>query len=788
MNNTNSNSTSFQREGGGSSADVKRILYHAWRYWYVVVGCVMVSIFVAFLVNRYSTRVYSIKGSIILKESEEVSGAELLYNNPLVKFYRNYQNELYIITSNPLIERTVAELGLEKTLYKIGKLKKSEIYRKPFEVEIVRNVGDVPFDFYLHFESSEGDKFSISYEKDEKSVDQIVGFGEIVDLDGIHVRVSKVGASKVESDFTGEYQFVYRRNFDVAQDYISRLKTEWAEEGSGVIILSITGSNTEKEEDFLRALISNYQAIDLERKNVAASNAIHFINEQLRVITDSLNEAERQLALFKNQNIVTDLNSEAIRLYQKMEGLEVQTTDLLIRDRYYNHLKEYITSKVADMDQAILPSSVGINDPILSELVSKMIEIQTELKLYDSKLRHPLVSTKLRQMDELRNDILESVKNQRSIDRIKLDFLKQGITEIEKQLRALPQAERQLVNIKRNYALSESIYTFLLQKRAEAGITKASNTTDVVVVNPPKAIDVISPNLLRNYALSIMLGVILPFGFFAGREIFNTKVQSREDVEKLTAIPFIGGIGHKRDRHYLEVLQRPKSAISESFRALRSNLYFFLNGKEKGVFLITSSISGEGKTFTSINLASVFALSGKQVLIVGADMRRPKIFSDFELSNDTGLSSYLAGISPFSDVIQKTQFENLHLVSGGPVPPNPSELILTSAMDEFLETAKKKYDFIFIDSPPLALVTDAFALASKVDHTLFIVRQNYTQKSFLAAIDDFYVNRRITSVSIVLNDIYKSGPGYGYGYNYGYDYGYGYGYGRKKLNGGYYEE
>lgn len=246
----------------------------------------------------------------------------------------------------------------------------------------------------------------------------------------------------------------------------------------------------------------------------------------------------------------------------------------------------------------------------------------------------------------------------------------------------------------------------------------------------------------------------------------------------------------------LEVFTRPKSSISESFRALRSNLNYFLGGQDKGVFLVTSSVSGEGKTFTSINLAAVFALSGKRTLIVGADMRKPRLYSDFGLHNDVGLSNYLASIAEFSAVVQRTKYDNLDLVSGGPVPPNPSELLLTRRMDDFLAEAKKQYDIIFIDSPPLALVTDAFLLAPKADHTLFIVRQDYSPKSLLRAIDDYYRAEKIKRISIVLNDITKSGPGYGYGYTsgYGYSYGYGYGYGygvygrKKSKDHGYYEE
>ena len=214
---------------------------------------------------------------------------------------------------------------------------------------------------------------------------------------------------------------------------------------------------------------------------------------------------------------------------------------------------------------------------------------------------------------------------------------------------------------------------------------------------------------------------------------------------------------------------KPKSAVAESFRAIRSNLNYFTGNQIKKVFLVTSSISGEGKTFSTINLATVFAMSGRRTLIIGADMRKPKIYTDFDLSNTRGLSGYLSNLNVFSEVVQSTSIDNLDLISGGPVPPNPSELLLTTRFENLIKEALQTYDYIIIDTPPLAIVTDAFVLAKYADHTVFITRQNYTPKAFLSDIQDFYDSGKLKNISIVLNDIYKSEDlGYGYGYGYGY--------------------
>jgi len=368
-----------------------------------------------------------------------------------------------------------------------------------------------------------------------------------------------------------------------------------------------------------------------------------------------------------------------------------------------------------------------------------------------------------------------------------MDFLNNQLETIENQLNLLPASERQLISVQRNYSLLENLYVYLMQKSSEAKISEAANTSDIIPVNPPMKGGAISPKPGQNYALATGIGLLIPFALFVLFELLNNKIQSREDIDKVSSIPFVGGVGHNTTDNNLIVRDRPKSGVAESFRAIRSNLNYFTGNKTNRVFMVSSSISGEGKTFTTINLATVFALSGKHTLIVGADMRRPKIFEDFQMNNNTGLSTYLSGISEFNQIVQQTAIDNLFLVSGGPVPPNPSELLLNERFEEFIKTALAEFDFVIIDTPPLALVTDAFVISKFVDHTIFVMRQNYSPKEFVRSIDEFYRSGKLKNMSIMLNDIYKSGLGYGYGQ--GYTYNYGYGYGNRNGNGnGYYDE
>lgn len=767
--------------------DFKRVIYRAVQYWYVIVLFLLLAFVGAFLRNRYATRIYPVTASIIFKEADDISGAGLLYNNPLVSYRPNYLNELYIIRSYPLIEKVLEDLNFEVTFQKEGNFLVSETYEIPVEATVL-NKEKLPYNESFQFTAINERAFELKPKEDDDGVEgQEFAFGDTIQYKSLEAVFNLNTGEDLGRFINKPFIFNYTPVTYLTGSYVDKLDAVWAEEGSGVINLTINGPYPAKETDFLRGLIQTYQEYNLEKKNQTAARTVSFISGQLEGITDSLQHVELQLQRFKDQNVVTDLSGEALRLYKKLEELEAEKAEGIISNNYYNYLTDYI-QRSENLDHIILPSSIGISDPILTTLVSNMVTIQMELKMM-RRTENPLANDSRRRIDEIKKDIVEAVANLRSTDKIKQDYLTRQINTVERQLSSLPVAQRRLVSIQRNYSLLENLYIFLLQKRSEAAISQASNTSDIIVVNPPLAGGPIAPKTMQNYLVAGFVGLGLPFLIFVLLEVLNTRVQSREDIEKITTIPFIGGVGHKKMGSNLEVLSRPKTSIAESFRALRSNLNYFMGKREKGVFLITSSISGEGKTFTSINLASVLALSNKATLIVGADMRRPKIFDDFNLNNQVGLSTYLAGMSDFENVVQKTSWQYLDFISSGPVPPNPSELLLTARMEEFIATAKQRYSYVIIDTPPLAIVTDAFMLSNFADHTLFLVRQNYTHKLLLKTVQDFYSSGKLKNISIVLNDIYKSGPGYGYGAGYGYGYGYyGYGYLSKNGSGGYYSE
>lgn len=745
----------------------------------------------AFVRNRYATRIYPVTASIIIKETEETGGGELLYKNALIDPYRNYLNELYIIKSYPLIQSVLEDLNFGVSFYLEGNFLTTEAYGYlPFSATVLDNGGGNGARFM--FEVIDENKFELYPNGGGNSKDKVrtrFAFGDTIRYGGISA-VFNLEKHNIREVVNKPFIFHYQHPSAITGVYVGKVDASWAEEGAGVINLKTSGPNPKKDIDFLNGLIDRYQLYDLDKKNQTATRTIEFISDQLIEMSDSLHRVESVLENFKSNNVITDLSEEAQRVYEKVEEIELERTGYLLHENYYQYAIDYI-NQGKDLDLIILPESVGMEGSLLNSLLNRMIEAQLQIKLLMSKnkVESPFVTEQIKTLADIKSSITEAIKNQRAADKIALGYVDQRLKAYERQLERLPASERKLISIKRNYSLLENLYIFLLQKRAEASISRASSISDIVIVNPPMQVGgSILPKIRQNYILALTLGLAIPLGIFILLEFLNQRIQSREDIEHLTAIPFIGGVGHKRQDTNLEVFAAPKSAVAESFRALRSNLSYFMGGNNKGVFLVTSSISGEGKTFTSINLASVLALSGRKTLIIGADMRRPKIYSDFDLNNDVGLSSYLAGLSDFSGIIQATTFDNLHLVSGGPVPPNPSELLLKEEMKAFIQRAREEYDYVIIDSPPLALVADAFTLSLYADHTLFLVRQNYTPKDLLRTAEDFFSSGKLKHISIVFNDIYRSGPGYGYGYGYSYGYGYGYGYGKSKNGYGYYED
>jgi capsular exopolysaccharide synthesis family protein len=379
-------------------------------------------------------------------------------------------------------------------------------------------------------------------------------------------------------------------------------------------------------------------------------------------------------------------------------------------------------------------------------------------------------------MEAIKKVLLENIATAKATLQYDLAMINSKINEAESNIKQLPDDQQELIKIKRKYDLSDNIYSTFLQKRSEADIVKAANLSDVHFIDPAKDIGggLIGPRTSANYVLALFLGLLIPLLFVFAIFFINNSIQNTEDVSKLTQIPLIGVIGLSKDSTDLAVYDKPKSALSESFRAIRSSLqYLYKQQKLDGAktLMITSSVSGEGKTFCSLNIATVFALSEKKTVIIGLDLRKPKLFDEFNLTNEVGVVNYLIKQKTVDEIINHTQIPFLDVITSGPIPPNPAEMIMSDGMKELIEELKLKYDYIILDTPPVGLVSDALELAQYCDVTLYIVRQNYTKKDMITLLNNRVKRGELNNISVILNGFQnkaKYGAGYGYGYGYGY--------------------
>jgi capsular exopolysaccharide synthesis family protein len=760
-------------------AEIRKYAFDVLRYWYLFVIVLAIALGWAWYKNRYTPRIYPVGMSLLIRsESNLGNSAALLYQNPILDAKPNHYDQAHLIKADPLLTQVVEELNFGVNYFQEGNIRTSEYYPGlPLHFEAIGEGAQLPFgsSFLIQLNGESHFYFREKREDDKQEFAAIDlhAFGDTLSYGGRPFRVVKAKGFRFNDFFNQPFIVSIHHPASVAGGYSGRLQVSWVERGSGMLKLGLNGAVAQKEIDFLNTLAAAFIEQDVQKKTQNASKTIRFIDEQLAEISDSLFRVEKRLEQFKEKNYRATLGEESAELFVRLQELEGNKSSQNFRQRYFDYLIDYIQKERTGTD-VIVPASIGLEDPVLNSLIEKLVELQLKREELSrsTNWENPYLQGVNAQLADLKSNIIENIENQQRNILLEQKNLEGKVQRLEKEVQALPAAEREYVNIRRLYSLSEDLYLFLMRKRAEAGITQASTSSDISVVNPAKLLGgPISPNTGKNYVMALLIGLAIPFGFIFARRYLNDKIQTKEELLSLTTIPFLGVVGHKEKGSNLVFTDRPKSAVAESFRSIRSNIQFFTSGKQEmqnRTIVITSSVSGEGKTFCSINLASVYAISGKRTVLIGADLRKPKIFDDFGLQNEPGLSNYLIKQAELKEVLQATGVAGLDIISGGIIPPNPGELLMSRRMQELLLHLQQQYDVIIIDTPPVGLVADAFGLMEQADHTLFVVRQNYTKMEQVNELNKMAESGKIKNSSLVLNDAKVQSYSYGYGYGYGY--------------------
>ncbi|MCD4736213.1 MAG: hypothetical protein K8R53_09235, partial [Bacteroidales bacterium] len=667
----NQNISNRQQE---ESFDFRAIFLKLYRYWYFFIITIFIALLIAFLFNKYTKSVYEVSATILIKNDRSGVDSQTLIGFGFNNNSQNISNEVGILKSFSIVNKAVRALNLRVSYFLEENFITKELYKNsPFTIDIdTFQLQPVNLKFkitilseqkykleaegtsinlydFINFESYNSAKLG---EEVNISIDTTYFFGKQISSRHFSFKINlneyyNPGAYRDKSLY-----FIFN-NIDNLTGQFRNFTLDPINEDASILKISMKGSNVSKSADFLNMLIDVYLRTNLDKKNKIAENTINFIDNQLAEITDSLNFVEENLMGFRSANQVMDLNFQANRLFEQMNQLEAERAVLQVKSKYYANLKKYIEENKDLINELIIPSTLGIDDPLTNSLTLKLAELygEKEEKLVNNTASSPVIIALDQKIATTKTTLFENIKNIIITSNISIADAERRIGELEKELNKLPVTQRRLLSIERKFKLSENIFNYLQQKRSEAQITKASNEPDNEVIDRARnsAGAPIFPKKSLNYTIAIILGLILPIIYVLGKEYLNDKIIERKDVEHITNLPIIGHIIHSHKESKLVVPDSPKSSIAESFRSVRTNLQFIAKGKKQQTILITSDMVSAGKTFCSINLAAIFAMYGKKTLLIGFDLRKPKIYQDFGLTNTEGISSFLIQKSKFED-------------------------------------------------------------------------------------------------------------------------------------------
>lgn len=784
-------------------ADIKAILFKYIIRWPWFIASIIICIACAWIYLKQSTPIYNITASVIIKDEKkggtmgnEFSGLEDL---GLLNPSKNIDNEIEILQSKSLIKDVVNELGLYINYWGNKGFKTTDLY------------GASPILVHYSFKDAETlnapIQLTINYQKNGNlNVNMITDKGNDNEK-----KINKTFTEfpAVLSSEKGVITFIENQQVPIVEDvnlditishplaiakgYRSALSIEPTSKTTSVATISIKNTNKKRGEDFINKLVEMYNRDANDDKNEVAQNTAHFIDERISVINQELGTTEQELENFKRESGLTDLSSDAQLAVAEKSAYEKLCVENGTQLNLIQYLSDYL--KKPENANTTLPVNVGLNDKSLTEQISQY----NALILERNRLRrtssdsNPVVRRLDSNIDDMHASLLTTINSvYKGLLITKADLDRQA-GKYAGQISNAPAQERRFVSIQRQQEIKAGLYLMLLQKREENNIALAATANNAKIIDDALADDVpISPNKKIIYLAALVLGFGIPVAVIYILSLLSYRIEGHSDVERLTRVPVIGDVplNDSDEKYAIAVRENDNDIMAETFRSLRTNLLFMLGDPDKKVILVTSTTSGEGKTFIASNLAVSLALLGKKVVIVGLDIRKPGLNKVFHISHkERGITQYL--VAPQStdlrSMIQSSDLSaNLHILPGGTIPPNPTELLARKSLDDAIELLKKDYDYVVLDTAPIGMVTDTQLIARVADISVYVCRADYTHKNDYQLINELYANKRLPGLCTVINglDMKKKKYGYYYGYGkygryygYGKKYGYGYGYG-----------
>ncbi len=761
--------------------DLLKILFLMLSNWYWFALSLSVVFVITWLYITHTLPTYRVSSTVLIEEDKSsrvnIGSDQLLQGFGLRPGMKNLDNQLLILTSWSLIDRTLKELPFETEYYTKGRINEVAFYpESPIKVYVDSSY-IIPRDIEFRLKVLDNLHFSIVREGKNTLAHEIrASFGDTIMLAGGRIRIEKVYGSYNGKNTPSAIYFMLHSHDRLVESYKSRLKATTASKEGTIIKLSLDGTNRKMDIDFLNKLMEVFLNNNLERKNLEAVRTINFIEGQLSGISDSLSITEDRLQKFRSANRVMDMSAQGQQIINQAMSLENEKAKLVIEANYYEYLADYL-SKDMSGELPVSPATMGITDPGLGNLVVELANLQSQYFSNSMTDRNPMKAQIAQRLRNTRDALFETLKGVRRANELAMRENARQIRAINASAVTLPKTERELLGFQREFKLNDVLYSFLIEKMAEAQIQKASNTPDNEIVDRARQEGgIVSPKTNIAYLLALLAGFGIPLVIILIFKALDNVVKEEDDLKKVTDLPVTGYIPHSLSSDSIAVFGDNFSILAESFRTLRSRLQFITKEIKSPVILVTSSMPGEGKTFTAMNLAGIYSMTGKKVALVEFDLRRPQIYGKVGIKVEKGISTFLIGQHDLKEIRIDSGYENLDIVPAGPIPPNPAELIESSKTEELFAKLREQYDFIIVDSAPVGTVSDSITLARLSDATLIIVRHGKTIAPLLANTLNGITNNGIHGISLVINDISHQNMKYSYSYRYGYKYGYRYGY------------
>ncbi len=764
--------------------------YLAYLPYFIVSVAITVSI--GTLINRYTPRVYkagtrvfvtSNKDNKIGGSSRTSSGDGDLIESALFSNKQiNLDNELVLITREPLIQRIVTSQHFNYYYFNQGSFRSSEMYGSiPFEVVAYKWAdSNATTTFKILQINTKGAE--LTYSENKTMVHKKIIWDQPFDLRGNQLVLKFKPEYFTNAEKDPAYIFTYKPVAKTVSEIAASLIATPFSNKTTIIKLELKGASVDKSAAILDALVVEYNNQSLDDKSRVLNNTISFINQRLEYVTKELGVVETDLKDFKYSNKLVDLTTQSGFAIGEKNAVEREYTAFGVREQLFKMLSQQIR-KMPMNDLKVIPSTLGIDAKDQKFATIEAYNTLVLKKLRDEPMlgkKSPMLADLNLQIQNAYKAVLQSVSDYEASLAVEKATLVSRIGKYDNLVGQAPGKEKTFVEIKRQQSVKEGLYLYLLQKREESAIASSTAIGNYQQLEPARGSKIpIEPDSSKVLLFSFIIGVLIPVAFIYLKELFDDKLRSREHITSRTKIPIVAEIGHidTLDNNFV-VADKSRNITAEQFRILRTNLQFLL--QDKHTVLVTSTVSGEGKSFIALNLAAVLAISGKKVALLEFDLRKPRIIKNAGLERRSlGISNFSAKQTDDLDKLFYTidNYPTLHIFGCGPIPPNPAELMIGNRMDALFEYLKSHYDYVVVDSAPVGLVSDSFSISKYCDTTLFVVRQRITLKKQLFFIDEIYKNNQLKNMGIVINDV-KVGAKHGYyGHNYGYGYGYGKGYG-----------